>query len=109
MMEAYHKNVDGTYHSMLAYSHHPVAFMPAIICGRAWTQSEDNGVISRQVFRSQLYHALIGGATGEMWFAYRNADGWNEPGIPLQDAAAEAAGELLDLVPSLLSAGDFDP
>merc|ERR1719181_1263917 len=90
-------------------SRSPTEFMPAITCGRAWTEEEDHAVISKQVFRSQLYHALTAGATGEMWFAYRNADGWNEPGVPLQSAAGEAAAEILELVPSLLSTGSYDP
>mmetsp|Transcript_63549 Transcript_63549/g.136612 ORF Transcript_63549/g.136612 Transcript_63549/m.136612 type:complete len:883 (+) Transcript_63549:81-2729(+) len=109
MLETYAQEASGAFDMMSATTRWPVEFMPAMTCGRAWTELEDNAVISKQVFRSQLYFSLIAGATGDMWFAYRNADGWNEPGMPLMAAAGEVAGELLELLPSLMSAGDYDP
>jgi len=112
MLETYATDAWGAYDTMNRLRRWPTEFMPAVTCGRAWSEGDTSGmkdaVISPQMFRSQAYNALAAGTTGEMWFAYRNADGWNEPGIPLQDAGGAVARELLDLVPSLLSASSYD-
>eukprot|EP00408_Alexandrium_pacificum_P061232 CAMPEP_0171166444 /NCGR_PEP_ID=MMETSP0790-20130122/6696_1 /TAXON_ID=2925 /ORGANISM="Alexandrium catenella, Strain OF101" /LENGTH=226 /DNA_ID=CAMNT_0011631249 /DNA_START=1 /DNA_END=678 /DNA_ORIENTATION=- len=100
MVESYPKLVDYSYAQMNVVSRWPLEFMPSVVCGRAWTHWEDDGVISVPVFRSQLFHALIAGATGELWFAYRNAESWNQPGLPLRAASFEAAGQLLELAPA---------
>mmetsp|Transcript_19109 Transcript_19109/g.44976 ORF Transcript_19109/g.44976 Transcript_19109/m.44976 type:complete len:847 (+) Transcript_19109:53-2593(+) len=112
MLETYSTSVAGAFDTMERLRRWPTEFMPAVTCGRAWSEGDTGGVadavISPQMFRAQAYSALAAGATGEMWFAYRNADGWDEPGLPLLDAGGSLARELLDLVPSLLSTGDYD-
>jgi len=107
MVETYPRTVDYAYATMNVVSRWPLEFMPSLTCGRAWTKSEDDGVFTVGVFRSQLYHALIAGTTGELWFAYRNAEGWNQPGLPLRAASFEATGQLLELAPALASPVGF--
>lgn len=108
MTETYPADGDGAYKIMNINNHWPTMFMPAITCGRAWTLEEDGYIISREVFRSQLYHAIIGGATGEVWFRFHDAKGWNNPGVPLLEESGALAREMLDLVPSLISAGPWN-
>lgn len=107
MVETYPSDAGMAYSTMNVVTRWPLEFMPAIVCGRAWSVFEDDAMITPQLFRAQLYQALIAGSTGEMWFAYRNADGWNEPGVPLLEAGAAAARELLDLAPALLNADAY--
>jgi len=109
MTETYPADGDAAYKIMQISNHWPTMFMPSITCGRAWTIEEDGYVISRPVFRSQFYHALIGGATGETWFRFHEAKGWNNPGVPLLDESGQLAREVLELVPSLINAGNWHP
>jgi len=108
MVEVYGGDADEPYKAHRMSRGYPAEFMPQLTCGRAWTQEGDGIVISRQTFRSQLYHALLGGATGEVWFRYHEAKGWNNPGVPLLEASSVLGREMLELVPSLLSNGQWD-
>merc|ERR1719410_2427546 len=108
MTETYPSDGDATYRIMMTSNHWPTLFKPSITCGRAWTLEEDGFVISREVFRSQLYHAVIGGATGEIWFRYHEAKGWNNPGVPLLEESGNVARELLEIVPTVINSGVWD-
>lgn len=112
MIEDYPTSVSGAYATMNVITRSPTEFMPAIVCGRGWATASPTGggnsITSPAFFRAQHYNALIAGATGQLWFANRNQDGWNEPGIPLLEASGPLTREMLDLVPSLLTAGDYD-
>jgi len=107
MLETYEAYSDGPYNVMSMFNRWPTQFMPYITCGRAWTTDEDNAVITRQVFRSQFWHAIAAGTTGEVWFAYRNSDNWNEPGHPLQGTSTEVSFEVLDMARALMTSEDW--
>lgn len=108
MAENYPIDGDASYRLMDVVNHWPTRFMPALSCGRAWSQEEDGAIISRAMFRTQFYHSLIAGATGEIWFRYHNPRGWNNPGMPLLEVSSDLSRELLEIVPSVLTAGDWD-
>jgi len=112
MIEDYPATASGAHATMNVITRHPTEFMPAMVCGRGWATATPagggNAITSPAMFRAQHYNALVAGATGQLWFANRNQDGWNEPGIPLLEASGPLSREMLDLVPSLITAGDYD-
>lgn len=112
MIEDYASSASGAYATMNVIARSPTEFMPAMVCGRGWATASPTGggnaITSPAFFRAQHYNALAAGATGQLWFANRNADGWNEPGIPLLEASGPLSREMLDLVPSLITAGGYD-
>mmetsp|Transcript_23425 Transcript_23425/g.54538 ORF Transcript_23425/g.54538 Transcript_23425/m.54538 type:complete len:828 (-) Transcript_23425:77-2560(-) len=103
MVEDYPDDAAGAYPTMKVVQRWPLEYMPAIHIGRVWSVPQANILWTPQMFRAQMYEAYIAGMNGELWFAFRWAEGWHEPGIPLMDASFTAASEMLDLVPTLLA------